>query len=77
MIKGDYLRLKNLVLTYNIPEKLSGKAFLKRAAVYVSATNLITFSRLNEWQLDAEMVSGRGNYYPQVRMYAFGLNIKL
>lgn len=75
MINADYLRLKNIVLSYNIPSILMEKIFLQSARVYVGATNLLTFSQLNEWDLDPETRSGRGNFYPQVSMYTVGLNV--
>lgn len=73
---GSYIRLKTLQLSYNIPTLFSQKAFIKRARVSVSATNLLTFSALNEWNLDPEIPSGRANYYPQTSVYSLGLNLE-
>jgi hypothetical protein len=48
---------------------------LNAAKVFVSATNLLTFSKLNEWNLDPEADSGRGTYYPQTSIYTVGLSL--
>lgn len=42
---GDYIRLKNITLTYNFPETmLSNLGGLRNMSVYVSASNLLTFT---------------------------------
>lgn len=75
IIDGSYLRLKNLQLAYTVPATVLRKAGLKTARVYLAATNLLTFSKLNEWNLDPEAESGRGGYYPQTRLYTLGVNL--
>ncbi|WP_051664120.1 TonB-dependent receptor [Dyadobacter crusticola] len=75
MIDGSYLRMKNIQLVYQLPGKLTEKAFIQRMNVYVSGTNLLTFSKLNEWNLDPETISGRGAVYPQTSLYTLGVNL--
>lgn len=75
LINGSYLRLKNIQLVYRIPSSLTSKALLQRMSVYVSGTNLLTFSKLNEWNLDPETQSGRATIYPQTALYTFGINL--
>lgn len=41
---GSYLRLKTLTLGYNLPEKIASKLKFKRARVYVTAQNWITWT---------------------------------
>lgn len=74
-VDADYLRLKNIMLSYNVPNTLLNKLPISKAQVYVNATNLLTFSKLNEWNLDPEMPAGRANYYPQVSLYTVGLKL--
>ncbi|HMJ70230.1 MAG TPA: TonB-dependent receptor [Cyclobacteriaceae bacterium] len=76
LVDASYLRVKNVQLAYQIPTVFLQKVFLQQASVYVSATNLLTFSKLNEWHLDPEASSGWQNYYPQTRMYTLGVNIQ-
>lgn len=75
IIDGSYLRVKNIQLTYSLAESLCRKMRISSARVYVSATNLLTFSKLNEWSMDPEAESGRGDYYPQTRLTTVGVNI--
>ena len=74
LIDGSYLRLKNIQLLYQIPSHVLRNIFIERLNVYVSGTNLLTFSKLNEWHLDPETMPGRANYYPQTALYTFGIN---
>jgi TonB-linked SusC/RagA family outer membrane protein len=76
ILDASYLRLKNLQLLYQLPPSLLQRAFIERASVYVSGTNLLTFSKLNEWHLDPEASSGWQNYYPQVSLFTFGINLE-
>ncbi|MEJ1238047.1 TonB-dependent receptor [Chryseolinea sp. T2] len=76
LVDASYLRVKNIQLSYQIPTALTQKAFIQHASVYVSGTNLLTFSKLNEWHLDPESTSGWQNYYPQTSMYTLGVNLQ-
>lgn len=76
LIDGSYLRLKNIQLIYQIPSAILHSAFIERLSVYVSGTNLLTASKLNEWNLDPETMPGRANYYPQTSLYTFGINVQ-
>lgn len=76
MVDGSYLRLKNIRLSYDIPQKLCGKVKLSGINVYVSATNLLTFSELNKYDIDPEQI-GRGpeSSFPQTSVSTIGVNI--
>lgn len=50
---GSYLRLKNLQIGYTIPAKVLDMAKISRARVYLSGTNLLTFTKYTG--LDPEM----------------------
>lgn len=76
LFDGSYLRLKTLQLSYTLPIELTRKVFIQRAKISATATNLLTFSALNEWNLDPEFPSGRANYYPQSSVYSLGLNLE-
>lgn len=73
---GSYLRVKNVQLSYNVPALWSKIAYISNANIYVSATNIFTLSKLNEWDLDPEVESGRAVYYPQTSLYTFGINLQ-
>ena len=76
IIDGSYFRLKNVQLVYNIPGTFSKKFWVQRASVYVSASNVFTISKLNEWNLDPEVESGRAVYYPQTALKTIGVNLQ-
>jgi hypothetical protein len=76
LIDGSYLRLKNIQLMYQLPSAILRNTFIERLGMYVSGTNLLTVSKLNEWNLDPETMPGRANYYPQTALYTFGINVQ-
>jgi TonB-linked SusC/RagA family outer membrane protein len=76
VIDASYVRLKNVQLSYRLPKSLLNAVHVASVSVYVSASNLLTISKLNEWNLDPEVPPGRINYYPQVSLRTAGLNIQ-
>lgn len=72
---ASYIRLKNVQIGLNIPRKIVQKAKLEALRVYLSGTNLLTFSKLK--YIDPEAPSVNNGYYPQQRVYSIGLNISL
>lgn len=44
----SYLRLKNVILSYSIPENLLAKIRIKQMSVYVSGNNLLTFTKFTD-----------------------------
>lgn len=77
LMNGSYLRLKNIQLMYQLPSALTRKVGIGRASVYVATTNLLTFSALNEWNVDPETVpGGRTERYPQTALSTLGVNIQ-
>ena len=75
MINTAYLKVKNLQIGYTLPKTLTSRFDITMLRVYVSGSNLFTFSQATKWGLDPEFPSGRLNYYPQVSLYTFGINL--
>jgi TonB-linked SusC/RagA family outer membrane protein len=69
-----YIRLKSLTLSYDLPEKLLNKIFLKNVKVYVGGQNLWEFSKIHH-PLDPEYVFSNSIDYPLARTYTFGVVI--
>lgn len=70
---GAFLRLKNAEIGYTLPKTLLARTgFIQNVRVYVSATNLVTFSEFKLW--DVETGSGDGSTYPNNRVISFGIN---
>lgn len=68
---ASYIRLKNVSVSYQLPEKLTRKAGMSRAAVYIQAQNLLTIT--NYKGLDPE---NQGNSrLPPLRMITVGAKL--
>ena len=68
----NFLRLKTLQLSYNLPKPWVNKVHLKNAAVYVMGTHLFTLSRFKLW--DPELNTDNGASYPNTTSYSVGIN---
>lgn len=71
----DYVRLRNLQLSYNLPAKWVEKAKIKGVRVFFIGQNLLTFTR---WRgVDPERGNGvaTGAIYPALRIFTGGANI--
>jgi TonB-dependent starch-binding outer membrane protein SusC len=73
--KGDFLRIKDLTLSYAFPTALINKAKLSSARIYFSGSNLYTFHNVDYWDPERG-VTGYGVLpFPQSKTYIFGLEI--
>ena len=85
MKSASYLRLKNLQLGYDLPKAILQKIGIKNLYVYVNAQNLFTITDF--WNgydpevnydagTDEGVQLGSAQYYPQVKVYSFGVDVK-
>ncbi len=87
LFDGSYLRLKNLNLGYTFSKNVTGKIHARTIKVYVSAQNLLTFTKYPG--LDPEMQTSDNSKnegdlavgidwgtYPSARIFNIGLNIE-
>ena len=75
---GDYFRLKTVQIGYTLPSSLLDKTGIQRLRIYLTAENLITFTKYSGY--DPEIGGGvmgidRG-YYPQARTNQIGVNLQ-
>lgn len=70
---GNYLRLKNVTLSYTFPSKICKKMKMENLKVYLNASNLYTWSKIDNF--DPEVVNQSGDVYPQQSVYNLGINI--
>lgn len=73
-----YLRLKNVVLGYTLPEALTKKVRIPRARIYVSGENMLTLTPFRTKYIDPEQLDGdftNGRTYPLSKTYSAGLSI--
>ncbi|GHU88754.1 SusC/RagA family TonB-linked outer membrane protein [Bacteroidia bacterium] len=69
---GTFLRMKSAEIGYTMPQMVARKIKAQNLRVYLSGTNLLTFSRFKLW--DAEM-GGNGLGYPIQRVFNIGLQL--
>lgn len=77
---GSFMRLKTAQVGYTLPQRVTQKVSVQRLRVYISAENLLTFTKYDGF--DPELASGgyttigvdRG-IYPQARTISLGANI--
>ena len=66
---GDYIRIQNISLGYNIPKAYTSKLGIKRVKFTLSANNIFTLTKYKG--LDPEIGGGiDNNSYPRPRMYS-------
>lgn len=70
MRDGSFLRLKSLEIGYTLQKDLISKIKINNFRLYVSGTNLLTFSKFKLW--DPEM-GGNGLGYPIQQVFNIGL----
>ena len=73
LIDGSYLRLKNVQLSYTVPERLLRNMSISKVMVYLAGTNLWTISHYK--YLDPENPGVNNGYYPQQHTYSVGVNL--
>jgi hypothetical protein len=72
MQNGAFLRLKSVEIGYTLPKKLMQKLYIDGLRLYLSGTNLLTFSKFKLW--DPEM-AGNGLGYPVQRVFNLGVQL--
>lgn len=79
---GSYIRLKNLQLGYTFPKLWMSKAKIKEFRVYVSAQNLLTFTKYSGLDPEIGTIGGAlelgidKGFYPQARILLGGVSLK-
>lgn len=80
---GSFFRLRNVTLSYDLPKKVIDKTKASSARVYLSADNILTFSRFSgtdpEVRLDSDTYSHAGLYsnnYPVPLSVVLGIDVK-
>ncbi len=73
-----YLRLKNLVVGYSLPDQIIRKVGLQKCRVYFSGENLFTWTPLETDYIDPEqpIADSNGRTYPLSKTISIGLDIK-
>ena len=71
----NYIRLRNLVLGYTLPPKMTKKMFVEKLRLYFQGSNLLCLDTLDDYGFDPEISTVTGFDYPQHRTCLFGINV--
>ncbi|MBT7466662.1 MAG: hypothetical protein HN686_21935, partial [Bacteroidetes bacterium] len=76
---AKFLRLKNMNISYSLPRSFVSRIGVTNCVVYLSGTNLLTFSNLGIWKnsFDPEIRGQNGRDYPPVKTVSFGLRLTI
>lgn len=73
---SSYCRLKNLTVTYSLPEKLLKKADMSDVIFHFTGRNLLTFNSSEFTGIDPEYIgNGVRLQYPNTRQFEFGVEV--
>jgi len=71
---ASYIRLKNISISYNFPEKLISKIKLTRAQIYFAGMNLWEYTKMHK-PLDPESVFTVTQEYYLQRIFTLGAKV--
>ena len=73
--KGDYLRIKDVTLSYQLPHNLLTKIGINAAKVYASGLNVYTFHDVNFWDPERGVGGMGAGIYPVCKSFVLGLDV--
>lgn len=77
----SYLRLKNVTVGYTLPKEWTRKAYIEKARIYFSGSNLFCSTKGNDLPVDPEISTGNGliwwmgtysSYYTHILIWSPG-----
>ncbi|GAB2796571.1 TonB-dependent receptor [Rhabdobacter roseus] len=71
---AGYIRAKNIMFSYDLPQSLTKKVGLGRAQLYTTGMNLWEFTKMRK-PLDPETIQSAAIEYPMQRILSVGANI--
>ena len=81
---GSYIRLKALQLGYTIPRSFTSKFTINNLRVFVTAQNLFTITgysgldpEIGEFRTEPMYTGIDMGFYPQSKIFSFGISLKL
>ena len=75
--KGNFLKLQNLSLGYNLPKNIISKAGLENLRVFVQGQDLLMFTKYTGIDPEMESTGVDLNGTPRQRVITFGINLTL
>lgn len=79
MFPGDYIRLKDLVVGYNLPKSVLSKVKVDNASIYMRGTNIWTYAFDEQLRKGFDPETGADGFTglttPPIKSIVFGLNV--
>ena len=72
----SYLRMRNLEIGYTLPLRLTEKAGMSKLRIYVGGQNLLTFTKLENFDPERARGGNTDQSTPLYKIYTIGLNVK-
>jgi len=77
---GSFIRLRNVILGYTLPERISKRLAISNIRLYVKATNVLTITKYTGYSPEIGSYDVLSNnidngIYPISAVYAFGINV--
>jgi hypothetical protein len=70
-VDGSYIKIKEITLSYSLPDKWVNVIKLESLECYFTARNMLTFSKLGKYDAEQE-----GGYkFPIQKNLIFGINV--
>lgn len=73
--RGDYLRIKDITLSYSLPKTALDKIHMKGFKIYVSGLNLYCFNDVYFWDPEIGVNGAGAGVYPLTKSFVGGIEI--
>ena len=75
LYSNTFLRMKDITLSYTLPNQIVKKVGLGSARVYFSGINLLTFAAHKNYDPEVDVYASTGWNLPISKTYTFGIDI--
>jgi TonB-linked SusC/RagA family outer membrane protein len=75
MYDGDYLRIKNITLSYTLPANVTQRMKIDQLRIYGSAVNAFTFHSVDFWDPERGVEGAGFGIYPMTKSFVIGLDL--
>ena len=75
MERGDYLRIKDVTLSYTLPQNWTKKIYINNARIYLSGLNLYCFNDVDFWDPEQSVLGTTAGQYPITKAFVGGIEI--
>ena len=77
LIDASFLNMRNVTLSYNLPNAIAKRAFLSNGQIYVSAENFLILSRRKGMNVQQNFAGTTGNVFSVAKNVVLGVSFTL